>query len=49
MDMDGNAACIQYALRAGLSGLPKDDEVMYGKVARLGHLVHVDEIAGVDS
>lgn len=41
---DGNVAACQYALRAGFTGLPTDDEVLYGKVGELGHLVHMSEI-----
>lgn len=40
----GNPACIIYALRSGLSGLPTDDEVVYGKIGNYGHLIHVTEI-----
>lgn len=43
--MAGNPACLGYAVRAALGGLPSDNEVVYGKVGSLGHLVHVDEIA----
>lgn len=43
----GNPACIVYALRSGLNGLPTDDEVLYGKVGPFGHLVHVSEIEGL--
>lgn len=45
MDSDGNPACLNYALRAGLSGLPTDDEVVYGKVGCMGYLVHVSELS----
>lgn len=41
---NGNFAALQYAIRSGLHGLPMDDEVVYGKVNGLGHLVHVSEI-----
>lgn len=44
MVMDGNPAAIIYAMRAGTSGLPIDDEVVYGKVGGLGHMVHESEI-----
>ena len=36
----GNTACVVYAMR----GLPVDDDVLYGKIGHLGHLVHVSEI-----
>ncbi|MEV4197058.1 hypothetical protein [Micromonospora globbae] len=45
---NGNPAALTYALRAGMAGLPADDEVLYGKVDGLGHLVHVSEIQGAD-
>jgi hypothetical protein len=43
---DWNPAALQYVLRIGLSGhdVPLDDEVLYGKIANIGHLVHVTEI-----
>jgi len=40
----GNPACMVYGIRSGLGGLPLDDEVLYGKIGLLGHLVHVSEI-----
>lgn len=40
----GNPAAIQYAIRGGLAGTPADDEVVYGKIANLGYIVHVSEI-----
>lgn len=44
MFAQGNPACLGYALRSGLGGLPTDNEVVYGKIAGLGHLVHVSEL-----
>jgi hypothetical protein len=44
---DSNPAALRYAIRAALSGVPADDEVLYGKVDSLGHLVHVSEIEAV--
>lgn len=44
MVCDGNPACLLYAMRAGFSDLPTDDEVIYGKVGPYGHLVHVSEL-----
>lgn len=47
---DGNPACLMYAIRTGLqSGIDSearslDDEVVYGKIGALGHLVHVSEL-----
>jgi len=36
---DGNPACISYAMSG--EGDPIDDEVVYGKIDGLGHLIHV--------
>ena len=44
---DGNPACIKYAMRSSLSGLPIDNEVVYGKVGGYGHLIHVSEFGEV--
>ena len=41
---NGNPDAIQYAIRAVYNNLPFDDEVVYGKIGFLGHLVHVSEI-----
>ena len=43
---DGNPACLVYAARTGLSEIPvpSDDEVLYGKLNGLGHLVHMSEL-----
>jgi hypothetical protein len=35
-----------YSFRVGYSGLPLDDEVLYGKIGPFGHLVHISEIEG---
>ena len=43
--MNGNFAAMKYGYRAGLGGLVPDDEVVYGKIGNLGHLVHISEIA----
>lgn len=40
----GNPAALQYSLRSVANDLPIDDEVVYGKIEGLGHLVHVSEI-----
>jgi hypothetical protein len=45
---DGNIAAMHYGMRTGLAGpgaVPLDDEVVYGKIDSLGHIVHVSEIA----
>lgn len=44
MHMNGNPACMKYGIRSGLSGLPTDDEVVYGKVGDSGFLIHVSEL-----
>jgi len=44
MFADGNPAAMVYGIRSGVTGLPLDDEVVYGKVGLFGHLVHVSEI-----
>jgi hypothetical protein len=48
MHMEGHPASLAYAMRSAVGGLPLDDEVVYGKVGCLGHLVHVSEIEGGD-
>jgi hypothetical protein len=47
----GNPAALSYAIRrSGLKDdLPLDDEVVYGKIGPLGHLVHVSELGEVVS
>lgn len=47
MNADGNPAAMHYAIRTGLASypVPLDDEVLYGKIDKIGHLVHVSEIA----
>ena len=44
MTMDGNISAMLYGMRAGLSGLPTDNEVVYGHIGALGHMVHVSEL-----
>ena len=46
---ENNFACTHYAMRSALvmPPLPLDDEVVYGHVAGLGHLVHASELGGV--
>ena len=45
----GNPACLKYACRIGFSdkGPPPDEEVVYGKIAGFGHLIHVTELGEV--
>lgn len=47
MFCNGNSACLKYAMRSSFSDLPLDNEVVYGKVGALGHLVHVSELGEV--
>lgn len=49
MYMDGNPAALVYAIRAGVNSLPFDNEVIYGKVGGLGHMVHESEIVREDA
>ena len=44
---NGNWAAAHYGYRAGLTGLPHDDEIVYGKINGLGHAVHVSELGDV--
>jgi len=46
MFANGNPACLIYAVRTGFSKLniPTDNEVLYGKINGLGHLVHISEL-----
>ena len=46
MVCDGNPACLVYAMRSATQDqdIPLDDEVLYGKIGSLGHLVHISEI-----
>lgn len=43
--IDGNFACVIYAMRRKMENLPNDEEVLYGKIGCFGHLVHLSEIA----
>lgn len=44
MNAKGNPACLKYAMRSAMSGLPLDNEVVYGKIDGLGHLIHATEL-----
>lgn len=44
MFSDGNPAALNYAFRAVITGLPIDNEVLYGKIDGLGYLFHVSEL-----
>ena len=48
MDMTGNPACLEYAVRTAIIdiGVPLDNEVLYGHTVKdnLGHLIHISEI-----
>lgn len=45
MVSDGNPAAMHYGIRSGLTGLPIDNSVWYGKIGGLGHLVHESELS----
>jgi hypothetical protein len=46
MGANGNPAALNYAFRSGITGLPIDDKVLYGKDSQgFGHLIHVSEVA----
>lgn len=47
MVCEGNPACMKYAMRSAFSGLPTDNNVIYGKVGPFGHLVHESEIGEI--
>lgn len=44
MDCDGNPAALKYAVRSAVDNLPFDNEVLYGKIDGLGHIIHVTEL-----
>lgn len=44
MTSDGNFAAMHYGMRNGMTNLPIDDEVVYGKIGSLGHIVHISEL-----
>jgi len=46
MFMDGHPASLIYAMRSAFSEIPipTDDEVVYGKVGCLGHILHISEL-----
>lgn len=44
MFCDGNPAAMKYAIRAGLSRLPTNNDCLYGKIGMFGHIVHLSEI-----
>ncbi len=47
MNAEGNPAVMMYAIRSGCSpniNIPINDDVLYGKINSLGHLVHTIEI-----
>jgi hypothetical protein len=51
MFAEGNPTAIKYALRTGFGGgkVPVNDEVVYGKIGNLGHIVHTTELGEVRS
>lgn len=44
MHAQGNPAALKYAIRSGVASLPLDDDVVYGKINGLGHIMHVSEL-----
>ena len=40
------AAVALYAARVRRDNLPRDDDVLYGKIANIGYLVHISELEG---
>ncbi len=44
MFANGNPACLHYAMRSAVKGLPTDDDVVYGKIGAFGTLIHSSEI-----
>jgi len=45
MNANGNPAALEYAMRNGFNGnFRLDNEVVYGKIDGLGHLIHVSEL-----
>jgi len=45
-ESSGNPAAMQYTIRVATSGhVPLDDEVVYGHINGIGHLVHVSELS----
>ena len=44
MDCNGNPACLIYAMRSGFANMPIDNEVFYGKIGGLGHIIHQSEV-----
>jgi predicted ATP-dependent serine protease len=47
MVCNGNPACLKFAIRSAFCDLPTDNNVLYGKVGLLGHLVHESEVEEV--
>ena len=47
---ENNPACIIYGIRLKMedNNIPYDNEVLYGKVGLLGHLVHISEIEEIE-
>lgn len=43
-DSPANWAVLHYQNRALLTGLPRDENVVYGKIEGLGHIVHESEL-----
>lgn len=41
----GNPACLKFAIRSAMEGLPLNDDLLYGKIGMFGEIVHVLELA----
>lgn len=44
MECAGNPAARQYAIRSAYGRMPIDNEVVYGHIGPLGHMVHQSEL-----
>lgn len=46
MHCNSNPICLRYAMRASTSAvrIPNDNEVVYGKIDGMGHLLHESEL-----
>lgn len=44
MDMEGNPACLEYAIRSADERKPMSNDVVYGKVHGFGKLMHISDL-----
>jgi hypothetical protein len=42
--MEGNPACLEYAMRSSAEQKPISDEVVYGKIGSFGKLMHISDL-----